>query len=73
MGPLKCVPDSRIGLRYFKTVEVDAQVFKNIRLFKADNKAEGDALFDRVNVSRCPSLPVAGRLNRTPPLDKRFE
>ncbi|KAG8989889.1 DNA topoisomerase 1 [Tulasnella sp. JGI-2019a] len=39
------------SIRYFKTVEVDLQVFKNIRLFKMDNKQEGDALFDRVNTS----------------------
>lgn len=38
------------SIRYFKDVPVDAQVFKNIRIFK-DNKNDDDALFDRVNVS----------------------
>ena len=38
------------SIRFFKEVEVEPQIFKNIRIFK-ENKDAGDALFDRVNVS----------------------
>jgi DNA topoisomerase I len=38
------------SIRYYNEVEVDAQVFKNIRLFKREPKKEGDPLFDRLNV-----------------------
>jgi DNA topoisomerase I len=38
------------SIRYFNSVQVDLQVFKNIRIFK-DNKNDDDALFDRVTVS----------------------
>ncbi|KAF9241621.1 DNA topoisomerase I [Melanogaster broomeanus] len=38
------------SIRYYNRVSVEAQVFKNIRLFK-DNKEESDNLFDRVNTS----------------------
>lgn len=38
------------SIRYYKRVEVDAQVFKNIRIFK-NNMNDEDPLFDRVNVS----------------------
>lgn len=38
------------SIRYFNRVQVDEQVFKNITLFKKGG-AEGDALFDRVDVS----------------------
>jgi DNA topoisomerase-1 len=38
------------SIRFFKDVQVEAQVFKNIRIFK-ENKEAADALFDRVNVS----------------------
>jgi DNA topoisomerase-1 len=37
------------SIRYYNTVEVEPQVFKNIRIFK-DNKNDDDALFDRVTV-----------------------
>ncbi len=38
------------SMRYHQVVEVDAQVFKNIKLFKAEPKTKGDDLFDRLNV-----------------------
>lgn len=38
------------SIRYYNRVTVDAQVFKNIRLFK-ENKEDGDNLFDRVNTT----------------------
>jgi DNA topoisomerase-1 len=38
------------SIRYVNTVEVDAQVFKNLKIFKKAPKGEGDDLFDRVNV-----------------------
>lgn len=37
------------SIRFYKRVEVDPQVFKNIRIFK-NNKEDTDDLFDRVNV-----------------------
>ena len=37
------------SIRYFKQVEVDPQVFKNMRIFK-QNKTDDDALLDRVHV-----------------------
>ncbi|KZV86578.1 hypothetical protein EXIGLDRAFT_653042 [Exidia glandulosa HHB12029] len=39
------------SIRYYNRVEVSAQVFKNIRLFKGDNKTDEDALFDRVSTT----------------------
>ncbi|KAG0312024.1 DNA topoisomerase 1 [Linnemannia gamsii] len=39
------------SIRYQKTVEVDEQVFKNIRLFKREPAQEGDDLFDRLKTS----------------------
>lgn len=38
------------SIRYYNSVQVDVQAFKNIRIFK-DNKNDDDALFDRVTVS----------------------
>lgn len=43
------------SIRYYKEVEVEPQIFKNIRIFKS-NKDDGDNLFDRVNVSSVSSL-----------------
>ncbi|KAG0327697.1 DNA topoisomerase 1 [Dissophora globulifera] len=39
------------SIRYQKTMEVDEQVFKNIRLFKREPAQEGDELFDRLKTS----------------------
>lgn len=39
------------SIRYYNRVEVSQQVFKNIRLFKGDNKTDEDALFDRVSTT----------------------
>ncbi|KAM6502249.1 DNA topoisomerase I [Amanita muscaria] len=38
------------SIRYYNRVQVDAQIFKNIRIFK-ENKNEEDNLFDRVTTS----------------------
>lgn len=38
------------SIRYVNEVEVDEQVFKNVKIFKRDPKAEGDLLFDRLDV-----------------------
>ena len=38
------------SIRFYNEVEVDAQVFKNLRIFK-QNKKDGDEIFDRLNVS----------------------
>lgn len=37
------------SIRYYQTVAVDLQVFKNVRIFK-ENKLDTDSLFDRVTV-----------------------
>lgn len=39
------------SIRYNETAHVDAQVFKNLKLFKKPPKTDGDDLFDRLNVS----------------------
>jgi len=42
------------SIRYYNSVQVEPQVFKNIRIFKG-NKNDEDSLFDRVNVRMfCP-------------------
>ncbi|KAH8119571.1 hypothetical protein DFH11DRAFT_1723074 [Phellopilus nigrolimitatus] len=38
------------SIRFYKRVEVEPQIFKNVRIFK-ENKEDSDALFDRVNTS----------------------
>lgn len=38
------------SVRYVNSVEVDDQVFKNLKIFKKDPKVFGDLLFDRLNV-----------------------
>ncbi|KIK67381.1 hypothetical protein GYMLUDRAFT_37488 [Collybiopsis luxurians FD-317 M1] len=38
------------SIRYYNRVSVDAQVFKNVRIFK-DNKEDDDSLFDRVTTT----------------------
>ncbi|GAA5838501.1 hypothetical protein JCM3766R1_005996 [Sporobolomyces carnicolor] len=37
------------SIRYVNEVEVDEQVFKNLRIFKKEPKAVGDLLFDRLS------------------------
>lgn len=37
------------SIRYYNKVQVEPQVFKNIRIFK-ENKNDDDSVFDRVNV-----------------------
>ncbi|ODQ77123.1 hypothetical protein BABINDRAFT_169466 [Babjeviella inositovora NRRL Y-12698] len=39
------------SIRYYQEVEVDQQVFKNLRIFKKAPKKPGDDLFDRVDPS----------------------
>lgn len=38
------------SMRFHQEVEVDSQVFKNIKIFKAEPKGKGDDLFDRLTV-----------------------
>ncbi|KFA67403.1 hypothetical protein S40285_00259 [Stachybotrys chlorohalonatus IBT 40285] len=40
------------SIRYNETAHVDAQVFKNLKLFKKAPKTTGDDLFDRLNTSQ---------------------
>lgn len=51
------------SIRYFNTVPVDAQVYKNIRIFK-DNKEPEDTLFDRVSVSILSRDEQDAKINR---------
>lgn len=39
------------SIRYYDEVQVDIQVFKNLKLFKKAPKSEGDEIFDRLNTS----------------------
>ncbi|WWC71911.1 uncharacterized protein I206_105870 [Kwoniella pini CBS 10737] len=39
------------SMRFHQDVQVDAQVFKNIKLFKAEAKKKGDDLFDRLTTT----------------------
>ncbi|KAF5393419.1 hypothetical protein D9757_000616 [Collybiopsis confluens] len=38
------------SIRYYNRVQVEAQIFKNVRIFK-DNKEDDDSLFDRVTTT----------------------
>lgn len=49
------------SIRFYKIVEVDPQVFKNIRIFK-ENKSDSDALFDRVTVGLTLMIPLSSSL-----------
>ncbi|GAO50775.1 hypothetical protein SAICODRAFT_5454 [Saitoella complicata NRRL Y-17804] len=40
------------SIRYYNEVEVDEQVFKNLKIFKKAPKTEGDMLFDRLNTTQ---------------------
>ena len=40
------------SVRYHNEVEVENEVFKNIRIFKKEPKKVGDDLFDRLTVCR---------------------
>ena len=39
------------SIRFYDEVTVDAQVFKNLKIFKKAPKGEGDEIFDRLTVS----------------------
>lgn len=39
------------SIRYVNTVAVEAQVFRNLKIFKKEPKSLGDKLFDRLTVS----------------------
>jgi DNA topoisomerase-1 len=39
------------SIRYYNVVDVEPQIYKNVRIFKGDGKNEGDLIFDRVTVS----------------------
>lgn len=39
------------SIRFYQEVEVDRQVFKNLRIFKKEPKQPGDDLFDRISPS----------------------
>ncbi|TXT11956.1 uncharacterized protein COLE_02366 [Cutaneotrichosporon oleaginosum] len=51
--PNKVVLDflGKDSMRFHQEVEVPPQVFKNIKLFKAEPKGKGDDIFDRLNTS----------------------
>lgn len=57
------------SIRYYNRVAVDAQIFKNIRIFK-ENKEDDDSLFDRVTVGLTYYLAnnlVSNITSRRPP------
>ena len=39
------------SIRFYDEVEVDMQVFKNLKIFKKAPKGDGDEIFDRLTVS----------------------
>lgn len=39
------------SIRFYDEVEVDAQVFKNLKIFKKDPKSDGDEIFDRLTTA----------------------
>ncbi|KAI9879702.1 MAG: DNA topoisomerase 1 [Pleopsidium flavum] len=39
------------SIRFYDEVEVDQQVFKNLKIFKKSPKGEGDEIFDRLNTA----------------------
>lgn len=39
------------SIRYYDEVEVDAQVFKNLKIFKKEPKKKGDDIFDRLTTA----------------------
>jgi DNA topoisomerase-1 len=39
------------SIRFYDEVEVDLQVFKNLKIFKKPPKKDGDEIFDRLTVS----------------------
>ena len=45
------------SIRYTNRVEVEEQVFKNLKIFKKDPKQIGDLLFDRLSVRPPPPPP----------------
>jgi DNA topoisomerase-1 len=51
------------SIRYYKRVPVADQVFKNIRIFKAE-KNDDDALFDRVTVGLTQLPPLCLRAHQ---------
>lgn len=44
------------SIRFYDEVEVDQQVFKNLKIFKKEPKTTGDDIFDRLTVSSTPFL-----------------
>lgn len=48
------------SIRFYDEVQVDPQVFKNLKIFKKAPKAEGDDIFDRLTVSilSCQSICI---------------
>lgn len=64
LPPNKLVFDflGKDSIRYYNEVQVDDQVYKNIRIFKG-NKNDEDELFDRVNVRRRQFLRLEPILN----------
>ncbi|KAL8909384.1 MAG: hypothetical protein Q9207_000219 [Kuettlingeria erythrocarpa] len=40
------------SIRFYDEVEVDAQVFRNLKIFKKAPKGEGDEIFDRLDTSK---------------------
>lgn len=46
------------SIRFYQEVRVDAQVFKNLKMFKKAPKSDGDDIFDRLTVSSLDLLDI---------------
>jgi DNA topoisomerase-1 len=56
------------SIRFYDEVEVDTQVFKNLKIFKKEPKTTGDDIFDRLTVRVTQSVPdMTNNLSRHPP------
>lgn len=49
------------SIRFYNEVEVDEQVFKNLKIFKKSPKKEGDEIFDRLKVRRYQTIDIYDR------------
>lgn len=52
------------SIRFYDEVEVDAQVFKNLKIFKKPPKRDGDEIFDRLTVCQMIDSLTVANLNR---------
>jgi DNA topoisomerase I len=65
------------SIRFYDEVEVDPQVFKNLKIFKKSPKKDGDEIFDRLTVRflmlHIDMLTQVTNVSRHPPLTSTFQ